>query len=292
MSGLKKTACSVLLALLLLTGCAPQSSPLTEQSLSSVPQYGKFIWHDLITDDPTVAKAFYGPLMNWSFEETQRPGGGPYTLIVSADGQYVGGIVELADPTDGADYSRWLGYYAVPAVDDAVTATRDAGGEVIVSAQNLANVARVAAVQDPEGAVFGLITSRVGFPTDRAVPGNGEIVLNELFAADPSSMANFYSGLSSNMVEQTIRRGNTYYVLQDEGLDRASIMQRPDSQLKPLWLTYFASNDAAEGADQAASLGGTVILAPDDDIRGGRIALVQDPSGAIFGLQGRDEGAN
>ncbi len=285
MSALKKAAFAGLLSLLFMAGCAPQSGPMMEASLTNIPQYGKFIWHDLVTDDVTAARAFYGPLMGWSFETTRRPGGGPYTLIVSSAGNYVGGMVELQDPADGEDYSRWLGYYAVPSVDKAVAAALEAGGTVVVDAQNLANVARVAAIQDPDGAVVGLITSGVGFPKDRAVVGDGEIAWNELLAANPPGVAAFYASLASGSVQESLRGENVYYVLSDKGLERAGIMARPDAQVTPLWLTYFVSGDAARAADKAATLGGKIIVRPQSDIRDGSIALIEDPTGAIFGLQ-------
>lgn len=289
---MNKSIWAALAAMLLLAGCAPQSGPQMGQALTDVPQYGKFIWHDLITDDVSAARAFYGPLMGWTFEDTQRPGGGPYTLILSASGQYVGGMVELADPDTGEDYSRWLGYYAVPGVDEAVAATLEAGGDVVVSARNLATVARVAAVRDPDGAVVGLATSRAGYPLDRPVTGNGEIAWNELLAANPAKMAEFYVALSSGAVSDDVRQADEYYVLQDAGRLRSGIMLRPDPQLEPIWLTYFATGDATGSASRAAALGGTVILEPQADIRDGRIALLEDPGGAIFGMQQQKQGVN
>lgn len=291
MPALKKAAWSALVALVLLTGCAPRSGPLLDPALTDAPQYGKFIWHDLITDDVNAARRFYGPLMGWTFEETQRPGGGPYTLIISAAGQYVGGMVELADPGDGRDYSRWLGYYAVPGVDEAVQATVEAGGEVLVGARDLASVARVAAIRDPEGAVVGLVTSKAGYPADRPVIGAGEIAWNELLAGDPAKLGGFYAALASGSVEETSRGDEPYYLLQEAGRDRAGIMLRPDPQLDPLWLTYFATADAASSADRAAALGGTVVVPADAEIRDGSIALVEDPTGAVFGLQRQTRGA-
>jgi predicted enzyme related to lactoylglutathione lyase len=43
--------------------------------------------------------------------------------------------------------------------------------------------------------------------------------------------------------------------------------------------------DPAALAARAASLGGTVLLAPDPDVRKGSLAVVADPSGAIVALQ-------
>ncbi len=292
MSAYKNSILVALLALMVVVGCTPQSGPRADLELTDIPQYGKFIWHDLITDDVDAAQAFYGPLMGWTFEQTQRPGGGPYTLIRSVAGEYVGGIVELEDPADGTDYSRWLGYYAVPAVDEAVEATLEAGGQVVVSARNLASVARVAAVRDPDGAVIGLVNSRVGYPLDRPVIGNGEIVWNELLTASPAKTAAFYAALASGSVRDSARDYDEYHLLEDAGQARAGIMLRPDPQVDPVWLTYFATGDASSAAGKAAALGGKVILEPQMEVRQGTITLLEDPTGAVFGMQQQTKGAN
>ncbi len=179
----------------------------------------------------------------------------------------------------------------MPGVDEAVAATEEAGGEVLVSARDLGPVARVAAVRDPDGAVVGLATTRVGFPVDPAVIGRGEIAWNELLAANPARLGGFYAALSSGSVAATARGNDTYYLLQDAGRDRAGIMLRPNPQLDPLWLTYFATGDAAASAERAADLGGTVIVPAQAAVRDGTIALVEDPTGAVFGLQAANQGA-
>ena len=61
-------------------------------ALTDAPKYGKFVWHDLITDDPAAARDFYSGLLGWSFERANRPSGGSYTLILSEQGRYVGGL--------------------------------------------------------------------------------------------------------------------------------------------------------------------------------------------------------
>ncbi len=48
-------------------------------SLSNEPLLGKFVWHDLVTDDPAAARRFYGSLLGWEFEQTTHPRGGDYT---------------------------------------------------------------------------------------------------------------------------------------------------------------------------------------------------------------------
>ncbi|MDX1380917.1 MAG: hypothetical protein R3233_07340, partial [Xanthomonadales bacterium] len=91
-------------------GIDPAALPLSAQ-----PLIGKFVWHDLVTDDVPAARRFYGRLLGWEFEDSQRPGGGDYTLI-KAGGRYLGGIVQRPDGP-GEDYSRWLPYLSVADVD-------------------------------------------------------------------------------------------------------------------------------------------------------------------------------
>lgn len=272
------------LALLTLSGCAQQGGSMAPNELSDTPTFGRFVWHDLLTDDVAAAEAFYGELLGWEFERTTRPGGGPYTLILTASGQVVGGMLEVEDPADGEDYSRWLGYYAVPDVDAAARSMAQSGGEVIVAPREIGDLARAAAVQDADGAVVGLLTSRVGYPVDRPVITTGEVAWNELVAADPAAMAAFYAGLVSGDFTEETRGEFVYRFLTPDGLPRAGVMLRPNEGLEPLWLTYFAVNDVDEVSRRVASLGGERLLAPDANVRDGRIALVTDPGGAVLGL--------
>ena len=118
----------VLLVLILLAAAcsAPGVNRLENFSLSKEPLTGKFVWHDLITDDVERVKRFSSGLFGWTFEDTTRPNGGDYTLIMNGD-RFVGGIVQLDDPS-GVEYSRWLGYLSVDDVDIAAGFTEAQGG--------------------------------------------------------------------------------------------------------------------------------------------------------------------
>jgi predicted enzyme related to lactoylglutathione lyase len=264
---------------------ATAPAPAGNLSLSDEPLLGKFVWHDLITDDVASSRRFYGGLLGWEFEQTTHPRGGDYTLI-RADGRYLGGMVLLKDSAD-ADYSRWLPYLSVADVDAAVRATETAGGAALIGPLNLGNIGRAAAVSDPQGAVLGLLRSRAGDPDDSIAPGPGRVVWNELLAADDADAASFYATLAGFEVSTTPRRGGEYTVLRAQGRERAGIMARPDERLQPLWLTHFAVADVGVAARRAAELGGTVLLAPDPELREGTMAVVTDPNGAILALQQR-----
>lgn len=251
--------------------------------LSDEPLVGKFVWHDLITDDVEAARNFYGGLFGWAFEDTTGPRGNDYTVI-TASGRYVGGIVGLADPAD-ADYSRWLPYLSVADVDAASELTESAGGRIIVAPVELENIGRAAAVTDPQGAVLGLLRSRVGDPEDLPRADRGLVVWNELLAADDAGAAEFYRSLAGFEAATRARRGGAYTELLAQGRPRAGIMDRPDDRLTPIWLTHFAVDDVVLAASQAERLGGRVLLAPAPELREGMLAVITDPTGAILALQ-------
>ncbi|MEJ2383314.1 MAG: VOC family protein [Xanthomonadales bacterium] len=263
----------------------PGAERIAAFELSDEPLIGKFVWHDLITDDPAAARRFYGGLFGWSFEAATHPNGGDYTLI-RRDDRYVGGIVELADPND-ADYSRWLGYLSVADVDGALAATRDAGGNAVAGPLDLGEVGRAAVIEDPQGAVVGLLRSRHGDPVDAARGGAGAIVWNELLAADAVDATVFYGALAGLESVEQQRPGGVYRVLRAQGRDRAGILPRPNDNVRPLWLTHFAVADVARAAERVTALGGTVLVAPNPEVRDGLFAVVTDPTGALLALRQR-----
>ena len=230
-----------------------------------------------------AARRFYGTLLGWRFKETTHPAGGEYTLIFAGD-QLVGGIVQLDDP-QGIEYSRWLGYLAVPDVDRAVDENHAAGGRTVVSTRDLPGIGRAAAIVDPQGAVIGLLRSDIGDPGEPPAASFGQIIWNEMLAADDRAAADFYARISGANAAAMERRGGVYYMLRAQDRDRAGIMRRPDAAVEPFWLTHFAVADPAVSAEKAAGLGGQVVLPPSPAVREGSLAVVIDPTGAILALQ-------
>jgi predicted enzyme related to lactoylglutathione lyase len=253
-----------------------------DMPLSDSPLVGKFVWHDLIIDDVAAARRFYGGLLGWSFEKSLHPLGGDYVLI-NAGGRYIGGIVYLKDGA-GVEYSRWLPYLSVADVDAAVSYVESAGGTPVVAPVELGDVARAAAVTDPQGAVLGLVRSRMGDPDDSQAPVAGQVIWNELLTADAAKAAVFYQSLAGLQPDTIDRRGGQYTLLKANGRERGGIMNRPDDRITPLWLTHFAVSDVDMAARRAAELGGEVLLAPTPEFREGTLAVVTDPGGAVLAL--------
>ena len=107
---------SVALSLAVTTCSGPRLSPVTAEPTSRwLP--GKFVWHDLITNDPAAAKRFYGGLFGWTFKAV--PGTDRYTVIRN-HGEMVGGVALTDRKIDGKPISQWVSLISVPDVDEAV----------------------------------------------------------------------------------------------------------------------------------------------------------------------------
>ena len=278
----------VLIVAALLAGTAACTTAgqadLSGMSFSDQPLTGKVVWNDLVTDDFEAAKRFYGGLFDWTFTGARTIDGDDYVVARSGD-VFVAGILGIDARPDGKEISRWLPYFSVTDVDDAVARSMSGGAVVAVSARDV-NLGRVAAIIDPEGAVVGLVTSSIGDPDDlttSAAPGR--VVWSELLSGDPAAAAEFYSLLAGFDVEVIERRGGQYTLLNAQGVNRAGVMEMPADDIEPIWLTYFGVDDPRQAAAKAKELGGTVVLPPSPDVREGTMAVVTDPAGAVLVLQ-------
>lgn len=57
-----------------------------------------------------------------------------------------------------------------------------------------------------------------------------------------------------------------------------------DQGIPPHWLLYASVEDVDAAAARVAPLGGTIMMGPFDVMEHGRMAVVRDPQGAVFGL--------
>ena len=271
--------------MVLVAGCSTTgTSVLDGFSLTKEPLIGKFIWHDLMTNQLDADKRFYAGLFGWQFEERNGPLGGRYTLAKS-NGKYVAGLVAVDKREDGENVSRWVGYLSVPDVDAAVSSNMDAGGVTVLEPTDVSGIGRVAGIIDPQGAVLGLARSKVGNPDDSAATVAGRVIWNELLAKEAVAASEFYAQLAGYKIEQLQRRGGEYRMLKAGSIPRAGVLKNPLELPESIWLTHFLVSNVKAASAKVESLGGKVLIAPSPEIREGSIALITDPSGALLALK-------
>jgi len=110
----------------------------------------------------------------------------------------------------------------------------------------------------------------------------GWFVWEELMTTDVASAASFYKKVGGLKTKQAPFDQN-YTMFEAAKGNMGGLMVLPGGT-PPSWISYIGTPNVDETARQAAALGGKVAKAPFDIADGGRIAILQDPQGAIFAI--------
>jgi len=109
----------------------------------------------------------------------------------------------------------------------------------------------------------------------------------ELATTDQTAAKSFYASLFGWVAnDMPMGPSDFYTIFRLEGRDAAAAYTlRPDQRsqgVPPHWMLYIAVEDADAAAPRATELGGTVVAPPFDVYGAGRMAVLQDPTGAYF----------
>jgi predicted enzyme related to lactoylglutathione lyase len=116
----------------------------------------------------------------------------------------------------------------------------------------------------------------------------------ELGTTDSEGAKKFYSGLFGWTPDnRQVSPDMVYTMLNLDGKNTGALYQldaeKQSQGIPSHWLSYAAVTSADESATKAKELGATIIAPPFDVMTVGRMAVIQDPTGAVFALwEGRD----
>jgi predicted enzyme related to lactoylglutathione lyase len=275
----------LLLAGLFFYSCASQ--PVRVSPVTPVPtgqhQVGKFVWFDLFTDDMEAVIPFYQTLFGWTFESAD--GHTRKVQTVLADQVPIATAVLISPENKKIKESRWLGYISVEDVDQAAKIIIENKGALRVLPRDLPDRGRVAVATDPEGALFGLLTSHNGDPGETGMVEN-QWIGSELWTNDVNNALGFYNKIAG--YEQRwvgIGTESEYLLMVKDSIPRAGVVKIHWENIKPAWLPYIAVLDVVATAAKVETLGGKLLVSPDTEMPNGLVAIIADPSGAVFAIQ-------
>ncbi len=237
---------------------------------------GRFVWHDHMSSDPDEARAFYSELLGWEVE-VWKPGEMDYPMI-KANGQTHGGF----GPAQGGAPSHWLGHVEVDDVDRAVARAEKAGGNLLAPAMDIPEVGRMAVIADPQGAVFSVFAPATESPTSE-----GTFLWDELMTADVEASKRFYTevvGWTTGEMDMGEAGVYTLFKRTPDDNGAAGCLEKPPDMPVAAWITYVGTDDVDDTATRAEQLGGHKIRDPFDVSGVGRIAILADRTGAVFGI--------
>lgn len=121
-----------------------------------VNEPGALSWNEVNTRDTAAAKAFYGSVFGWDFEDNDMGEMGTYTTLKLA-GEMVGGMLDMVGRGVPEEIPvHWMIYFAVEDTDATVAQAKQAGGSVMVEPMEVP-AGRFAILTDPHGASFAVI---------------------------------------------------------------------------------------------------------------------------------------
>jgi predicted enzyme related to lactoylglutathione lyase len=250
---------------------------------------GEFIWHDLITSNPSAAEKFYPAVFGW-------------TMTAAADNSY---SIKLNNVEIGNMYlwpakepqkvqAEWISAIASKNSTSTEKQITKMGGTVLIPAKYIKGKGTQGVYRDAQGAVFAVLQSENNISTDAPV-NDGDFFWQDLFTLDTTSASDYYQKLFGYEADQVeISENLSRVMLSTAGYARAGIAKMPELVKKPVWLPYILVEDVAGTVKKAVANGGKAVVEPQTSLLDGNLAVIADPQGAVIGLINwtqKDEGA-
>lgn len=292
MPGYKKKSlfvCSIILSILL-SGCTQVSVPSPNSEALALPSItstvtgerhtGKFVWHDLLTDDISSSRTFYAGLFGWTYKNR-----GNYTQILN-QGNLIGGMMQIRPTAESKAEAVWLPSLSVANVDQSIHYIKSKKGKVIKGPLEMKERGRGVLISDPQGAQLVLLDTKNGDPKD-VTPQVGDWLWNELWTNTPKESYSFYRKLGGYDASE-IRNG--YRLLKSKEKWRAGIRDVSKEDIKARWVPAIRVSDLEGTMTKAKALGGEVLVSPHKELVNGDVALIADNTGALVIIQRWEEG--
>ena len=116
------------------------------------------IWNELMTRDYEGAKAFYGNVFGYEYDEIGDGTGVQYSTIKRSDGEIVGGIGAMGAEVPVEKLPSWVTYFNVADTDSTAAKAAELGA-TIASEPADTPFGRMAVIQAPQGETFSIMTA-------------------------------------------------------------------------------------------------------------------------------------
>ena len=109
-----------------------------------------FVHLELATTDLAKAKAFYGDMFGWSFDDQDMGPAGIYSTFAPDSGPR-GGMYSMPGNPPG-----WLAYIGVDDIDESTEKAKGLGATVVRDVTEIPHVGWMTIMQDPGGATIAI----------------------------------------------------------------------------------------------------------------------------------------
>lgn len=247
---------------------------------------GTFSWPELSTTDQKGGVAFYRGLFGWDLNEQPMGPGETYSMF-QMRGKPVGAAYTMrpAEKQSGAP-PHWNSYVTVANVDESAKKAESLGAKLFMPPFDVMDAGRMAILQDPTGAVFQI------WQANRSIGAQilnepGALCWTELTTTDPAAAEQFYTQLFDWSAKHATESPMEYTEFSVGGVPSIGMMPKPKdmpAHIPSYWMPYFQVADTDASVAKVKTLGGKVMVPPQDIPNTGRFAIVSDPQGAMFAV--------
>jgi uncharacterized protein len=243
-------------------------------------------WADLWTSDVEGSRTFYSRLFGWE-AQAPDPGFGGYFQFTLGGAPVAGGMGPMPDAPAN---NSWKIYLATGDIAKTVAAAEAEGAQIVVLPIPVADLGIQTVLVDPAGATVGAWQPGT-FPGFAVVNEPGAPSWFELHTRGYGPAVAFYQavfGWETDVVADsdefrytTVRNSDGDGDGEVAGIMDSSGLLTPDAASR--WWVYWGVEDMDDTVARVETLGGSMIMAP-EDTRYGRLATAADPSGGQFKL--------
>lgn len=255
--------------------------------MASSDVLGRFVWHELMTTDPSAASAFYKKVVGWTTQSWDKDSS--YSMFVAKAGP-VSGFMELPERVKEMGVPpHWMTYVGTPDVDTTARRAAELGAEVLREPEDIPGTGRFALLKDPQGAVIAVYTATTWRPAPAEAP-LGDFSWHELSTTDLDAAWSFYEELFGWEKIDAMDMGpqGIYLIFGQNGKQIGGMYLKHDNNPAPSnWLPYASVSDARKAAAAATDLGARIMVGPMEVPGGGWIAVAMDPQGAAFAVHSK-----
>jgi len=239
----------------------------------------KFCWHGIITTDVDKAKAFYGEVIGWGIQDMVM-GDETATMVTAAD---IPRAHIMTAPMPGVP-PHLSSYLRVADVDAGTAAAVANGGQVVAPPMDIPP-GRFSVVSSPSGGVFCLFHEADEATAQNPPAGEGAIHWVELHSTDiTADVAWLKASFGFSTSEMSMPQGGTYFLLNDGDTQIGGAMQGMNPEAPSHWLVWVNVSDVDACIERVKNHGGRSFNEPMDMPGVGRMAVVADNAGAVFGV--------
>ncbi|WOQ18232.1 VOC family protein [Raineyella sp. W15-4] len=248
-------------------------------SENTIPQ-GRPIWIDLTTTDIEKARAFYGTVFGWTFED-QGPDFGNYNMVKSGDA-FIGGMMGRV-PEMPAGPDVWTVYLNTPDAQATCDKATEHGGSVMVPPMQVGGSGTMGVIIDSGNCATGFWQPG-DFEGTQKTAVAGTPCWFEIFTPAYATSLDFYRDVFGWDIVPMSDTDEFRY--STNGPDRAAVAGIMEATFlgeghPGFWRTYLGAVDVDATAATIVEAGGSVVEAPQDSPYG-RFATVADDQGANF----------